>query len=280
MTEPTGNAEEEEDDHLMTQTKEAQSPAAGIGSLMTEPTGNAEEEEDDHLMTQTKEAQSPAAGIGSLMTEPTGNAEEEEDDHLMTQTKEAQSPAAGMRKHRSRLRTMLRFFQRQRHGSRGQATSPAESAPGSPEATPAGSGRLEDRDTGSEPLPKGRRRWPGCRRAVKGRMAGLPRGQGRSIEKPAGCAHVCLEAERGAPHTPTHARPLTCVDTQVENVNPRLCCGGFVPEPFSTFSIRSLPITDTVVGPRVSRADFPTVTAETSSGEYVCGVPGLCQALD
>ncbi|XP_045437177.1 uncharacterized protein LOC123652278 isoform X2 [Pipistrellus kuhlii] len=154
MTEPTGNAEEEEDDHLMTQTKEAQSPAAGIGSLMTEPTGNAEEEEDDHLMTQTKEAQSPAAGIGSLMTEPTGNAEEEEDDHLMTQTKEAQSPAAGMRKHRSRLRTMLRFFQRQRHGSRGQATSPAESAPGSPEATPAGSGRLEDRDTGSEPLPK------------------------------------------------------------------------------------------------------------------------------
>lgn len=63
----------------------------------------------------------------------------------------------------------------------------------------------------------------------------------------------------GAPHT--HVFPFRYVKNQVEMINPRPCCGSFLQEPFSSYSLRSLTyITYTMVGPQISKADIHTVT--------------------
>ncbi|XP_059547643.1 protein Daple-like [Myotis daubentonii] len=159
--------------------------------------------------------------IESRKTMPTGEAEEDRSGD----PKEAQCPAPRKKKRWSRARAFLKFFQRQRDGSRGQAKSPADSLPGPLEATPWCSYWEEKGDARSGPPPKGRRGWPGCRRAVKGRISGLPRGQGRTDEMRAGCAHVCLEPEGGSARP---VCPLRCVNTQVEHVSPRHCGGSFI----------------------------------------------------
>lgn len=88
--------------------------------------------------------------IDSRKTMPTGEAEEDR----IGDTKEAQCPAPRKKKRWSRARAFLKLFQRQRHGSRGQTKSPADSLPGPPEATPSCSYWEEKGDARSGPPPK------------------------------------------------------------------------------------------------------------------------------
>ncbi|XP_070256786.1 protein Daple-like [Myotis yumanensis] len=86
----------------------------------------------------------------TLKTMPTGKAEE----GRIGESQEAQCPAPRKKKRWSRARAVLKFFQRQRDGSGGQAKSPPDSLPGPLEAMPSCSYWVEEGDTPSGPPPK------------------------------------------------------------------------------------------------------------------------------
>ncbi|XP_014302559.1 daple-like protein, partial [Myotis lucifugus] len=86
----------------------------------------------------------------TLKTMPTGKAEE----GRTGESQEAQCPAPRKKKRWSRARAFLKFFQRQRDGSRGQAKSPPDSLPGPLEAMPSCSYWEEEGDARRGPPPK------------------------------------------------------------------------------------------------------------------------------
>ncbi|XP_070257284.1 protein Daple-like [Myotis yumanensis] len=86
----------------------------------------------------------------TLKTMPTGKAEE----GRTGESQEAQCPAPRKKKRWSRARAFLKFFQRQRDGSRGQVKSPPDSLPGPLEAMPSCSYWVEEGDARSGPPPK------------------------------------------------------------------------------------------------------------------------------
>ena len=108
------------------------------------------------------------------------------------------------------------------------ASQPLRSQPEPPEATPSGSNCVEERDTRNGPVGKGRRGWPGLRWGGKGRVSGLPHGQGRTSETVCGCAHVCVGAREGCASY-THICLLGYINDQGGNTNPRQCCCCFGP---------------------------------------------------